>query len=368
MIQQYKSFKFNNALFLDLLNVTLSNDFYAACLRGTRSIKEEKIPGRDLPYFFEVDDEPIEFDINFALQNRLTMSEIKVITKNLIAFNGYKPIHFGNYESSVYTRKTPIFNVIFVGEPDFHFIGAGKNSSNIDTYFGYFTLKARADRPYGYEELRICYEQAAVVGTVTGAGPYTANITGLIENHQFKVGDVITATAGAGGVGTLGTGVVTITAVNGTTISVSATNSTITAGSITNLKNNSAAGATGGTFSISMDISLSPGFYFKKNSTDNVKIQFENTVNTNVTTLTFDQGVGLRSSEYISINPSLKTITTNHASSIYPRWAKDELLLEDGSNVFVIKKWNGSAFVEITAGDIEGYAIVMETPSFIKGD
>lgn len=364
MTQQYKSFKFNNALFLDLLNVTLSNDFYIACLRGTRSIKEEKIPGRDLPYFFEVDDEPIEFEIHFALQNKLTMTEIKTIVKNLIAFNGYKPIHFGNYESSVYTRKTPIFNVIFTGEPDFHFIGAGKNTSDVDTYLGYFKLKARADRPYGYEEVRICYEQAATVGSVTGAGPYIANITGLIDNHQFKVGDVVIATAG---VGSLGSGVVTITAVSGTTISVSATTA-IQAGSITNLRNTSAAGATGGTFSISMDLSLSPGFYFKKNSTDNVKIQFENTVNTNVTNLTFDQGVGLRSSEIISINPSLKTITTDNASSIYPRWAKDELLFEDGSNVFVIKKWNGSAFVTITAGDIEGYAIVMETPTFIKGD
>jgi hypothetical protein len=373
MIQQYKSFKFNNTLFLDLLNVTLSNDFYAACLRGPRSIKEEKIPGRDLPYFFEVDDEPIEFDINFALQYPLTMTGIKSIVKNLITFNSYRPLHFGNYENSTYTRKTPIFNVIFVGEPDFHFIGAGKNSSNVDTYLGYFTLQARADRPYGYEEIRISYQYQATINAEsisgTSPGPFTADITGLIENHQFKVGDIITSSPL---VGSLGSGIVTITNVNGTTISVSST-TMITGGTIRNIKNVSPAGPTGGTFTISTDLSISPGIYFK-NGSSNIKLRLKNQmfnlnpINTNLTTITFNQDVGLYANEVITINPSLKTIRTNNSISIYPRWFKDEILIEDGNNVLSFEKFVDNSWVAISNGDISGYHIFMETPSFIKGD
>jgi hypothetical protein len=233
MIQQYKSFSFNGIIWSDLLNVTLSNDFYVACLRGSRSIIEEKIPGRDIPYFFEIDDEPLEFEVNFATEEPLTRGEIKSLARALLSHTGYKTLHFGDVVSSVYTRKTPFFNVIFTGEPDFNFIGAGTNNSGYEIYHGYFTLQVRADRPYGYVPIKFVYEADAVIGTVSASAPYTSTISGLTTGHGFSVGDVIAAKDNGGN---LGYGTVTITSVSANSINVSS-NQDMTEGNITNLRN-----------------------------------------------------------------------------------------------------------------------------------
>jgi hypothetical protein len=425
MIQQYKSFLFNNTLFTNLLNVSLGNDFYVACLRGSRSIKEEKIPGRDLPYFFEIDDEPIEFDVHFAIENPLTMTDIKNITKNLIKFTTYKQLHFGNYINSTYTRKTPIFNVIFTNEPDFNFIGAGKNSSNIDTYVGYFTLHARADRPYGYEIVKIIYEKNATISlqsgaltfnteddspiittantaslyvgqTITGAGipsnttilsitnsttlvmskdatatassvslsfsPISALVSGLIENHNFQANDIISADSNGG---TLGAGIVTVQSVLGTTMIVRSTAS-MTNGNISDIKSAIYPTATfsGGTFNIASDMDLAPGIFFKKIGNSTNKIRLYNA--TNNTSVTF---TNLLENERISISAALKTINSNSSTPIYPRWEKDELVITDGENIISFQTYVDPNWTNVSNSDIiEGYTITMEAPSFLKGD
>ena len=72
------------------------------------------------------------------------------------------------------------------------------------------------------------------IGTVSGSGPYTATITGMTSTTGLVAStSIITAVAGV--VGTLGSGVVTVTAINsGTSINISST-AVITAGAITNI-------------------------------------------------------------------------------------------------------------------------------------
>jgi hypothetical protein len=72
------------------------------------------------------------------------------------------------------------------------------------------------------------------IGTVTGTGPYTATITNLPSGtNSFFNGGVITATAGTG---TLGAGVVTVTAISPSTPSITVqSTATMTAGAITNI-------------------------------------------------------------------------------------------------------------------------------------
>ena len=368
MTQQYRYFVFDNELYDKLFNVTLSDDFYVACLRGSRSIKEDKIPGRDIPYFFEVDDEPVEFDVNFALINPLTMSEIKTIVRGLIARTGYKNLHFGEVSGNIYTRKTPIFNVVFTNEPDFHFMGAGKNNSNIDTYVGYFTLHSRADRPYGFESIIIKFELDGVVNASAGptSGAYTATITGLAQNHTFQIGDIVVA-ANSGG--TFGSGTATVTAVAATTMDVSST-SAFTNGNITNIKLSlyTAAGPTGGTFTIATDLSMAPGISFKKTGASTNPIRLRNA--TNGSTVSF---TNLAANERVTINASLRTITSiGGASSIYTRWSKDELTLDNGSNQLVFEENTGTpptvSWITIPSNIIENYTISLEAPSFLKGD
>jgi phage-related protein len=367
MTQQYRYFVFDNQLYDQLFNVTLSNDFYIACLRGSRSIKEEKIPGRDIPYFFEVDDEPVEFDVNFALINPLTMTQIKAITRGLIARTGYKNLHFGEVSGNIYTRKTPIFNVVFTNEPDFHFMGAGKNSSNIDTYVGYFTLHVRADRPYGFESIIIKFE---LDGTITNAaGPtiegYTATVTGLAENHTFQVGDTLVATNSGG---TFGSGTAIVTLVGATTMNVRAP-AAFANGNITNIKLSTytVAGPTGGTFAIDTDISIAPGISFKKIGASTNPIRLRNVTNGSAVSFT-----GLAANERVTISASLKTITSiGGASSIYTRWDKNELILDNGSNQLVFEEYTAGNQVPwgtISSNIIENYTISLEAPSFLKGD
>jgi hypothetical protein len=363
MIQQYRYFVFDNQLYDQLFNVTLSNDFYIACLRGSRSIKEEKIPGRDIPYFFEVDDEPVEFDVNFALINPLTMSQIKAITRGLIARTGYKNLHFGEVSGNIYTRKTPIFNVVFTNEPDFHFMGAGKNNSNIDTYVGYFTLHVRADRPYGFELINIKFELDGTITNSAGpiSGAYTATITGLAQNHTFQVGDIVAA-ANSGG--TFASGTATVTAVAATTMNVTST-SAFANGNITNIKLSAytAAEPTGGTFAINTDISIAPGISFKKTGNSTNAIRLRNAANNSTVSFT-----SLAENERVTISASLKTISSvGGASSIYTRWGKDELILDNGNNQLVFEENTGS-WITIPSNIIENYTISLEAPSFLKGD
>jgi len=71
--------------------------------------------------------------------------------------------------------------------------------------------------------------------TGTGAGPFTATISGMTTSTGFSIGDVVTATAGTGSLGT--GGVVTVTGLPTiTSITVSKTGGTVpTAGTVTNV-------------------------------------------------------------------------------------------------------------------------------------
>ena len=62
---------------IKILNVFLENTMYNQKMSGSRSIQEVKIPGRDQPYLYEVDSEPLEFDISIAFEEPLTVTEVR---------------------------------------------------------------------------------------------------------------------------------------------------------------------------------------------------------------------------------------------------------------------------------------------------
>lgn len=167
MKKNYTAFSFNGVVYADLINVSLDNNMHSENMRGNRSILREKIPGRDIPYFYAVEDEPLEFDVVFALTLAKTKAELRLMLRNLISQTGYKELSFGDYNAttSTYTRQSPIYNVVFDGESKLDFVGTNVYNSGVATlkYFGYFTLKACADRPYGYEDL-----SSTITSSVTG--------------------------------------------------------------------------------------------------------------------------------------------------------------------------------------------------------
>jgi hypothetical protein len=147
----YTAFRFGNYTSPnnDILNVTLENDMYNENIKGSRQIIEDKVQGVEAPYFFYVDDEPLEFEVNFAFEAK-TKLEIKNLMRTLITPRKYTILNFGEYSGSplTYSVKSPSYRVIFTGEPIISFIG--RNIDGTVKYDGYFTLQARCDRPYGF--------------------------------------------------------------------------------------------------------------------------------------------------------------------------------------------------------------------------
>jgi phage-related protein len=190
MRQSYTAFKFGTQVFHEnitnhkLLNATLSDEFYSDCIRGSRNILEETIPGRDIPYFYEIDDEPLEFEVTFAFAESMTKSQIKTIVRKLITTKRYEELTFGKYSGSTYTAETPIYKVIFIGEVDINYVSTGFDGSNNELFIAYITLTARADRPYGYQ---------SISRSVVNQNNTTINNTGDVE---FYPNIVITNTNG----------------------------------------------------------------------------------------------------------------------------------------------------------------------------
>jgi hypothetical protein len=179
MKKVYTAFQFGNYASGtdDILNVTLDNDMYSENIRGSRSIIEDKVQGVEAPYFFYVDDEPLEFEVNFAFEAK-GKDEIKIMMRNLLAAKNYSQLKFGEYDGESFVQQSPTYNVIFVGEPAISFIG--RNVDGVLKYDGYFTLQARCDRPYGFLP-------SQTTGAITAA---TGSTTVNVSSAHNSLGDI----------------------------------------------------------------------------------------------------------------------------------------------------------------------------------
>jgi hypothetical protein len=341
MKKVYTAFSFNGVVYTDLINASLDNNMHSEDMRGNRTLLKEKIPGRDIPYFYAVEDEALEFDVVFALTTPKTKAELKVIMRNLITQTGYRELSFGNYfevtatrtnasnsltsvdtsnlkvggsisgtgipngttiasigtgtltmsanASSngtdtvrVYMRESPIYKVIFDGESKLDFVGANVYNEGVATlkYFGYFTLKACADRPYGYENL---------TGTMSGVASAFLNNPG-----DLPVFPNITITNAA------------------------------------------------------------------QNTYNTTPIRIFN--HDNSTSVAFNS---LASGEVITINADLKTISSN-TPGVYDRWQRNDLKLDIGNNEILLQRHDGSDWVTISGNFWTSVVFTVQTPTFIK--
>ena len=118
----------------DLLNFsTSSGGLNTDSFVGSRVIIEEKIQGRDAPYFYNVERNPMSFKVKFGFagNREIEESELDDITDWFIQ-DTYQPLVFSDNPDKIYY-------VIFDGIPNFVHNGAKS---------GYFTLNARSLYPY----------------------------------------------------------------------------------------------------------------------------------------------------------------------------------------------------------------------------
>jgi hypothetical protein len=85
MINSTKIFRFNGlnstSFTPGIINAQIENDMYEFAPLGAKSIIEEKIQGRDMPYFYDTDLEPLSFSMTIAFENYATQSEVNEVIK-----------------------------------------------------------------------------------------------------------------------------------------------------------------------------------------------------------------------------------------------------------------------------------------------
>ena len=73
------------------------------------------------------------------------------------------------------------------------------------------------------QQVSFWHSATGTVATVSGTGPWTAVITGMTSTASLNVGDVVTATAGLGSLGSTAQGtIVSVDSLTGITVTVTA--------------------------------------------------------------------------------------------------------------------------------------------------
>lgn len=144
MIQNATYFNYNNLSLSSFEGMRIGNenaDMYGIEIIGERVIFEEKIPGRQSPYFYGIDDNPLTLQITVALEHPKPISELRAFMRWIFNNKEYKPLWFDSDPNKFYYA-------IFIGSPVFTYI-ENSTQSDIDAndrqLIGYINLTARCN-------------------------------------------------------------------------------------------------------------------------------------------------------------------------------------------------------------------------------
>lgn len=324
------SFISSNNSPIEIYNVVLENDMYTQPIIGNRNIQEVKIPGRDKPYLYEIDEEPMEFDLQIAFVNPVKTIDARKIARWLLTPKTYQPLSFENDENKV-------FYAIFTGEAQFSYVSNSTGAS--------FNKNISINHTNGITSTVLLHEALSIT---TQAG-----VTFNSNNGLLTVAD------------TVATGVITVeyqvyeSQLVGY-ISLHARCNAPTAFSLlttTQLLNVS----TNLTYMLAVD-----GDYYTEPDLeivipeilpDYAAVTVNGIIIRNNTNSSFIGFTNLEAGEIINISSMLKTISSTEQSvaPIYPRWSRTDFILEIDANNIVIELYNDLAFDSygnITAGTL----------------
>ncbi|MGM7720485.1 distal tail protein Dit [Metabacillus sp. Hm71] len=150
------------------------------------SIVEEKVPGRDNPYFVRLEREPITLPLSIYFQNQLTDEEARKIGRWLNQ-DYYKPLIFSEYPHKIFYCR-------YVGNPRLLHNGCKQ---------GYAKLEMRCNSPFAYSPVYTdTFDLSAnpTTGTMiklTNNGDY--DISPIIEIEKIEDGDISIVNTSDGG-------------------------------------------------------------------------------------------------------------------------------------------------------------------------
>jgi len=368
MRKSYKAFEFNGqtAPFSDILNITLGNDMYEDSLRGSREIKTEKIPGRDIPYFYEVEDSPLGFNVNFAFQRPVSKRRIKDVVKRLASQRTYREMTFGEYEGETYVAKSPIYNLIFKDDVEMTFV---QQSASVFELLGLAdfisfsanTLVLAADIVNTFDlevgnKVIIKKDSNFASGIITNINQSTNRFTIVVDN---SLGAANLGTAAQiyltyidpknGFLGHLNLSAICDRPYGYINLDVGDINTSVKLLSVS---------------TSFIDSNFFPSITIKCTEVINQRVRIRNILNNS--TITFSS----LQNETITINADFKTITST-GTNIYSRWERDDLFLStSNNNLLNVQIFSGSGFVNTTQLSdpaFLGIKLTGEAPVYILG-
>ena len=149
---------------MGLINITLSSDMYDEPFLAQRNVKTQKIRGRDKPYFYEVEREPLTFRLSFAFLETWDDNKIRNIARWLNQ----------DYYKEFYMSDNPNKRYFAILNDDSRLIHNGLKQ-------GYIELNFLCDSSYAYSPV---YE-TELLDFTTNPLIFTDNIqTGIFDNTE----------------------------------------------------------------------------------------------------------------------------------------------------------------------------------------
>lgn len=177
MIKNSLWFEYDNENSSDygIINCNLSTGLIEEPFVAQSEIVETEIRGKDKPYFQEIKQKPLEFDVNFAFENEWTEKSLQRV-KRWLRKPYYCKLRFSE-------RPDKIYYGIFVGEPILNHNGSNQ---------GYFTWHFRCNSPYVYSPVYTDYYDFSEsdVGYFEFNNLGDVNVLPIIEIKKIEKGKI----------------------------------------------------------------------------------------------------------------------------------------------------------------------------------
>lgn len=179
----YFSYAGRKSVDFGIVNVNLNSGMLEESFVPSRSIVEEKVKGRDRPYFMRTEVEPLQFSVSFAFEESWDEDKIREVARWLTQHDYYQELSFTTEEG---VNPEKIFYALAVDEATLIHNGLRQ---------GYISLTFRCDSPYAcspvmttrrYEWKGQHFVHKPDFDTGTGSKPILVNAEGHLTLSTVK--------------------------------------------------------------------------------------------------------------------------------------------------------------------------------------
>ncbi|WP_260984586.1 phage tail domain-containing protein [Paenibacillus xylanexedens] len=137
----YFSFAGVKSVDYGILNVNLNSGMQEEVFFSSQEIIEEKVKGRDKPYYMRTETEPLKFSVSFAFEETWNTEKIREVARWLTQHDYYQELYFVNEDG--------------LGSERIFYAKVVDDSTLVHNCLkqGYINLTFRCDSPYSYSPI-----------------------------------------------------------------------------------------------------------------------------------------------------------------------------------------------------------------------